>query len=75
MKLQILASAFDDLADGRDFYERQGEGLGDYFLDSLFLDINSLAFYAGIHQKFSIFIDCCPKNSRTEFITLLMERT
>lgn len=51
MKLQILASAFDDLADGRDFYDRQGEGLGGYFLDSLFSDINSLALYAGIHQK------------------------
>jgi hypothetical protein len=51
MKLQILASAFDDLADGRDFYDLQGEGLGDYFLDSLFSDITSLALYAGIHQK------------------------
>lgn len=51
MKLQILASAFNDLADGRDFYERQGEGLGDYFLDSLFSDIDSLALYAGIHLK------------------------
>ncbi len=51
MKLCILASAFNDLADGRDFYERQGEGLGDYFLDSLFSDIDSLALYTGIHRK------------------------
>src|SRR4051812_20572557 len=51
MKLQILASAFNDLADGRDFYERQGAGLGEYFLDSLFSDIDSLALYAGIHRK------------------------
>jgi hypothetical protein len=51
MKLQILASAFNDLADGWDFYERQGEGLGNYFLDSLFSDIDSLALYAGIHRK------------------------
>jgi plasmid stabilization system protein ParE len=51
MNLHILASAFNDLADGRDFYERQGAGLGEYFLDSLFSDIDSLALYAGIHRK------------------------
>jgi plasmid stabilization system protein ParE len=49
--IRILASAFDDLADGRDFYERQGEGLGEFFLDSLFSDIDSLALDAGIHRK------------------------
>jgi plasmid stabilization system protein ParE len=51
MKLRLLSSAFNDLADGRDFYERQGEGLGGYFLNSLFSDIDSLALYAGIHRK------------------------
>lgn len=51
MKVRILSSAFNDLARGRDFYERQGEGLGGYFLDSLFSDIDSLLLYAGIHRK------------------------
>jgi plasmid stabilization system protein ParE len=51
MNLRILASAFNDLADGRDFYERQGAGVGEYFLDSLFSDIDSLALYAGVHRK------------------------
>ena len=51
MKLRLLASAFNDLADGRDFYERQGEDLGGYFLDSLFSDIDSLVLYAGIHRQ------------------------
>ena len=51
MKLRLLTSAFNDLADGRDFYERQGEGLGGYFLNSLFSDIDSLMLYAGIHRK------------------------
>ena len=51
MKLRLLTSAFNDLAVGRDFYERQGEGLGGYFLDSLFSDIDSLLLYAGIHRK------------------------
>jgi len=51
MKLWLLTSAFNDLADDRDFYERQGEGLGGYFLDSLFSDIDSLLLYAGIHRQ------------------------
>ena len=51
MKLRLLTSAFNDLAVGRDFYERQGEGLGNCFLDSLFSDIDSLVLYAGIHRK------------------------
>ena len=55
MKIRILSSAFNDLADGRDFYEHQGDGLGSYFLDSLFSDIDSLVLYAGIHRKFSGF--------------------
>ena len=42
MKIIILPSARDDLADGFDFYERPRAGLGDYFLDSLFSDIDSL---------------------------------
>ena len=51
MKIRLLSSAFHDLARGRDFYEQQGEGLGGYFLDSLFSDIDSLMLYAGIHRK------------------------
>lgn len=39
----------DDLADRRRFYERQGHGVGAYFFDSLFADIDSLLLYAGIH--------------------------
>jgi hypothetical protein len=51
MRLRLLTSAINDLADGRDFYERQGGGSGGYFLDSLCSDIDSLALYAGIHRK------------------------
>ena len=49
MKIKILTSAIDDLHSGRLFYENQGEGVGAYFFDSLFSDIDSLALYAGIH--------------------------
>jgi plasmid stabilization system protein ParE len=51
VKILILPSARDDLADGFAFYENQGEGLGNYFRDSLFSDIDSLQLYAGIHRK------------------------
>jgi len=52
MKIEILSSAITDLSEGRLFYEKQGEGLGEYFFDSLFSDIDSLTLYAGIHPVF-----------------------
>ena len=50
MKIVILPSARDDLADGFQFYENQAAGLGGYFLESLFSDIDSLLLYAGVHR-------------------------
>jgi plasmid stabilization system protein ParE len=50
MTIKILPSAMSDLAGGRRFYEHQNPGVGDYFLDSLFSDIDSLALYSGIHR-------------------------
>jgi len=41
MKIEILSSALEDLRGGREFYEKQGEGLGEYFLNALFADIDS----------------------------------
>ena len=49
MKIQILDEAQADLREGAQFYERQSSGLGTYFLDSLFSDIDSLLLYAGVH--------------------------
>ena len=51
MTIQILPSALDDLAAGARFYEKQASGVGEYYLDSLFSDIDSLALYAGIHSR------------------------
>ena len=51
MKIKILKSAYNDLLKGREFYEAQGENIGEYFFDSLFSDIDSLVLYGGIHQK------------------------
>lgn len=52
MKIRILTLAIDDLDIGRQFYEKQQIGLGNYFLDSLFSDIDALLLHAGIQQKF-----------------------
>lgn len=49
--VRIGASAERDLLAGFEFYEIQAAGLGQYFLDSLFSDIDALALYAGIHPK------------------------
>jgi len=51
MTIVNLPSAKEDLADGFAFYEDQGEGLGSYFLESLFSDIDSLKIHAGVHRK------------------------
>lgn len=51
MKIQILPSAREDLAAGFAFYEMQQDGLGTYFLESLFTTIDSLRTQAGIHRK------------------------
>ena len=41
MNLRILAAASRDLVKGNNFYERQEEGLGGYFLDTLYSAIDS----------------------------------
>lgn len=52
MKLRILEAASQDLIEGYRFYEKQQAGLGGYFLDALYSDIDSLRLYARIHAVF-----------------------
>jgi hypothetical protein len=52
MNVHILDPAKDDLADGYRFYEIQSSGLGTYFLDTIFAEIDSLETYAGIHPMY-----------------------
>jgi hypothetical protein len=52
VNIRILDAASQDLIDGARFYEKQQIGLGRYFIDSLFSDIDSLLVYAGIHPIF-----------------------
>ena len=42
MRIEILSEAENDLLAGANFYKRRGAGLGEYFLDSLYSDIDSL---------------------------------
>jgi len=48
MRIKILDEAEQDLIDGFYFYEAQGQGIGDYFLDSLSSDIDSLSLLSKI---------------------------
>jgi plasmid stabilization system protein ParE len=50
MRIEILSEAEEDLIAGAKFYEGQGTGLGDYFLNSLYSEVDSLLLYAGIHR-------------------------
>ena len=50
MKIRILESAQQDLIEGYSFYEMQEIGVGYYFLESIFSDVESLRLFAGIHS-------------------------
>ncbi len=50
MKIELLDLAQRDLIDGYYFYESQEAGLGTYFLDTLYSDIDSLRIFGGIHR-------------------------
>jgi len=50
MIVGISSDAEEDLIEGYWFYERQSPGLGDYFRSCLIADIDSLAYYGGIHD-------------------------
>jgi plasmid stabilization system protein ParE len=50
VKIEILDDAQQDLIEGYQFYEDRETGVGSYFLDCLFSDIDSLLLFAGIHQ-------------------------
>ena len=45
----VLADAAEDIEAARDFYETQEAGVGEYCVDSLLTDIESLSLFSGIH--------------------------
>ena len=46
----VLADAAEDIEAARDFYEAQEPGVGEYCVDSLLADIESLGLLSGIHS-------------------------
>lgn len=52
MKVRVLESARKDLVDGFYFYEKQADGIGTYFLESIYADVDSLSDNAGIHPVY-----------------------
>jgi len=50
MTVVILEDAVDDIEAGRRFYELRESGIGDYFVESILSDLDSLVLYAGIHS-------------------------
>ena len=51
MEIIYLEEVESDLQDGRAFYDEQQTGIGDYFVDSIIADAESLWLYAGTHSK------------------------
>jgi hypothetical protein len=50
MRVELRPEARQDLIYGALFYEKQRAGLGDYFVDCLFEDLERLEREAGIHE-------------------------
>jgi hypothetical protein len=46
----VLAEAAEDLERGRQYYEGREEGIGQYFIDCIISDIESLALFHGTHR-------------------------
>ncbi len=49
--LIVTELAQEDLQKAKAFYDKQALYLGDYFIDSMFVDLESLSFYGGIHER------------------------
>jgi len=54
----VLADAAEDIESARDFYEAQEPGVGEYCVDSLLIDIGSLAHFSAFIRCISNFTGC-----------------
>lgn len=55
MTVVILEDASEDLESGAQFYEACATGVGNYFVDSILSDLDSLILFAGAHPIYSGF--------------------
>ena len=51
MQIRIRPEARLDIYEASRFYDRQSDGLGDKFVESIFEDMERLSQFAGIHSK------------------------
>ncbi len=51
MEIRVTKSAWNDIEKGHEYYDEKSAGLGRYFSDSIFSELDSLRIYAGIHIK------------------------
>lgn len=62
MRIQILDLAELDIQGGVVFYESQQVGIGHYFLNSIYSEIDSLVLFSGIHMRvFGYFRQLCKR--------------
>lgn len=50
MNVVLRDEARSDLVDGASFFDGQREGLGDYFVDSVFEDLRAMEAHAVLHE-------------------------
>jgi predicted dithiol-disulfide oxidoreductase (DUF899 family) len=63
VRIEILDEAQEDLIEGIYFYENRETGVGSYFLDCLFSDIDSLILYQEFIKSFTDITAACPSVS------------
>jgi plasmid stabilization system protein ParE len=51
MQIRLRPEARLDIYEASRFYDRQSDGLGDKFVESIFGDMEHLSQFAGIHSK------------------------
>jgi len=49
-KVVLTEEAVGDIDSATEFYRRQLDSLGQYFFDAILADIESLRYFAGIHE-------------------------
>jgi len=75
MHIEILDDAKNDILSGTLFYESQQYGAGDYFLESISADIESLHLYAGIHmQRYGYYALCAKRFPYTIYYQVIEDK-
>jgi len=75
LNIKILDAAELDIKNGIAFYESQDQGLGDYFLDSILSDIESLYIYAGVHIQIASYYRLLSKRFPFSIYYKLIDKT